>query len=261
MATAIAFVAATAGFAHDTWIAARESAPPAGTTVVMDVTSGMAFPELDYAIKAERIARARVRVGRSVVDVTDLRSGAKSLELRFSAPSAGLGTVWVDLAPKSLELEAAEVRHYLEEIGANETVGREWSARKGRRVWRETYTKHAKTFVRIGGAVGDSSWSEPVGAVLEIVPETDPTALRAGGVLSVRVLKDGKPFAGFKVAAVPAGAKTADLKTTDADGRVTFVLDRPGGWLVRGTDLYASPSRRGEWESHFATLTLVVGTR
>jgi twitching motility protein PilT len=55
--------------------------------------------------------------------------------------------------------------------------------------------KHAKTYVRVGRRA-DSSWSEPLGLGLEIVPTADPTSLRAGSPLQVRLLKDGQPLAG-----------------------------------------------------------------
>lgn len=260
LAVALVFALATAtvSLAHDTWIAPRGHSARVGATVVVDMTSGMTFPELDYAIKTERVRESRVRLGGTTADVTDRRAGAKSLELSFEAGREGVATVWVDLAPKSLVLDAAEVAHYLEEIGAADTVGREWNSRKGRKRWRETYTKHAKTFVLVGEASKDRSWVDPVGMLLEIVPESDPTSLRVGDTMTVRVLKDGRPLEGFAIAAVPAGAKTGELRRTDRAGRVAFVLDRAGGWLLRGTDLYASPTRRGEWESHFTTLTVEV---
>jgi len=45
---------------------------------------------------------------------------------------------------------------------------------RGKR-WREQYRKHAKAFLRVGEALGaPSSWREPVGLELEIVPEGDP---------------------------------------------------------------------------------------
>ena len=44
-----------------------------------------------------------------------------------------------------------------------------------------------KTFVRVGESGADRSWEQPVGIALEIVPAKDPTALRAGDELTVRL--------------------------------------------------------------------------
>jgi uncharacterized GH25 family protein len=159
--------------------------------------------------------------------------------------------------PRTLDLKPDEVEHYLEEIGAVDTVGEQWR-RSPDKAWRETYVKVAKTFVRVGDAQKDESWSEPVGASLELVPASDPTALSSGHDLAFVVLWKGKPLAGLAVGAVAgAGAKPA-LATTDAQGRVTFRLDRPGPWLFRATLIQPVAGRHGEWESVFTTVTVHV---
>ena len=90
------------------------------------------------------------------------------------------------------------------------------------------------------------------------MPEQGPTALRVGERLTVRVLKQNKPLAGFVLGAVAEGDKKGLLKTTDADGRVTFTLARAGRWLLRGTELRPSRSADTDWDSDFVTLTFAV---
>ena len=58
-------------------------------------------------------------------------------------------------------------------------------------MWQETYAKHAKTFVRVWRSEGDRSWAEPVGLRLEFVLEVDPTALKNGDEIVVRLLRNG----------------------------------------------------------------------
>jgi uncharacterized GH25 family protein len=122
--------------------------------------------------------------------------------------------------------------------------------------WRESYTKHQKTFARVGDPASDRSWAEPVGTFLEIVPEKDPTALKAGDDLPVRVLKDGKPFGGFSLNAVNPAQPKGETRKTGSDGRVTFRLDAAGRWLLRGTDIRKSNQPDTDWESDFVTLTV-----
>jgi uncharacterized GH25 family protein len=110
----------------------------------------------------------------------------------------------------------------------------------------------------VGDPTSDLSWAAPVGTFLEIVPEKDPTTLKAGDDFPVRVLKDGKPFAGFSLNAVNAGQPKGMTRQTDSDGRVTFRLDAAGRWLLRGTDIRKSTQPDTDWESDFVTLTLEV---
>jgi hypothetical protein len=217
----------------------------------------MGFPGLEHAIEAGRIEAAHVRLAGRVWELSGRTREKRSLRLTERVQGEGLAVAWVALAPKALRLTEAQVEEYLHEIGLAEAVGPAWRSRPQPRRWRETYRKLAKTALRVGTA-GDGSWAEPVGLPLEIVPETDPTALRAGDALAVRVLRAGRPLPGFVLAADPGRAAARRFATTDAEGRLSFVLDAAGPWMLAGTDLRPAGA---EWESDFTTLTLEVGAR
>jgi uncharacterized GH25 family protein len=171
-------------------------------------------------------------------------------------PAPGIAAFWVKLPPKEIELKPEEVKEYLDEIGASAVLLKEWAAMNPQR-WRESYTKHQKTFVRVGTPPeADHSWSEPVGIALEIVPEQDPTAVRAGDDFAVKVLKNGKPLADFPLNALAGGETKGETRTTDSSGRVVFPLGKAGFWLLRGTEVRKSTQAGTDWESDFTTLTL-----
>jgi hypothetical protein len=114
---------------------------------------------------------------------------------------------------------------------------------------------HVKTFVRVlspqrPAPATDSSWRDPVGQALELVPEVDPTALEAGDTLRVRLLgAGGTPEPDATVTLMGAGAPPAGLVArTDVQGRAAFRLAAGGRWRVR-----AAPARDGH--RHAATLT------
>lgn len=247
-----------AAFAHDTWLLARRSEAQPGATATLDLTSGMAFPALEYAIKPNRVARASVRLAGKTAPIKTRKAAGHSLRFSAPLPEAGVATIWVELDPKTLELTPPKVKEYLDEIAASAEIRQVWETSAQPRHWREEYTKHAKTFVRVGQSAADRSWSEPAGMTLEIVPEKDPTALHPGDELPVRVLREGKPFPSFPVGLVREGDPHDTVQRTDAEGRATFRLDRAGRWLLRGTDLRRSSKPSLEWESDFTTLTLEV---
>ena len=245
--------------AHDTWLLPSSMAVASGSTVTLDMTSGMAFPAPETAVMPDRLAAARCRLAGKLLDISEHTLGEKSLRLHVRAESPGVATIWAESRPRTLDLEAAEVREYLEEIGATETAGREWEGSPEPRKWRETYTKHAKTFLRVGSPEGDGSWAEPTGMPLEIVPERDPTAVVAGADFPVRLLQDGRPLAGLSVGIRAAGQKTSRMQKTDGDGRASFRMDRAGWYLLHATQIARSSQPAGEWVSHFATLTVEAG--
>lgn len=244
--------------AHETWLMPERFSVEPGTTLAIDLTSGTGFPALDTAIETSRVAKAAYRIARNTADLTSLTPAEHSLRLNATLDGTGIATLWVDLAPRTIELTPKEVEEYLAEIGASDLVRQRWLATPGKR-WREMYSKHAKAFVRVGDASSDRSWSEPVGMFLEIVPESDPTKLVAGGELSVQVLRDGDTISSFAIAVSREGSARGQMQKTDGGGVATFHLDTPGRWLVHGTLLRAMPGGPGvEWESHFTALTIDV---
>jgi uncharacterized GH25 family protein len=254
-------LAASAALAHDTWILPAPGSVRPGAAVSFDMTSGMAFPTLDHAIAADRLAAASFRLRGKTFEIPTRTASAHALKLTATLGESGIAAVWAESKPKFIELTPKQVDEYLEEIGAMDTVGREWKARGAGARWRENYTKHARTFVQVGEPGQDSSWKEPVGMAFEIVPEQDPTALLSDDRLTVGLLKNGKPLADFPVGLVAAGAKTGSIQRTDAQGRASFRLDRAGWWLLRATHIERSSKPGLDWESHFTTLTLRTGPK
>lgn len=247
--------------AHDTWLQPRRVSVLPGTIAQIDLTSGDKFAAFDTGIKADRIDVARARLNGKTIDIAQRAPEKKSLELRVALSDPGVATLWLSLTPKSLELNQKQVRHYLDEIDAPSLLAQAWYAGKGPKglkPWREIYTKHAKTFVRVGRPKSDRSWSEPVGMALEIVPEKDPTALHAGDEFPVRVLKNGAPLPDFSLGIVREGKTNRAFKKTDAAGRAVFKLGRDGKWLLRGTELRSSNKPATDWESDFTTLSFEV---
>ena len=213
-------------FAHDTWLTPESRSVPPGSVVRLDLTSGMAFPDLDHPIDADRVERASCRLGGKTFEIAQRQKRDNSLVLTAHLVSAGVATLWVDLKSKAIELEPEQVGEYFDEIGAPEELRKSWDSTGGRIPWRELYTKHSKTFVRVGKPGVDGSWAEPAGQALEFVPEQDPTMVRVGNEFSLRVLKRGIPLPGSSVGVVRAGRATGKLLRTDAKGRVAVRPDR-----------------------------------
>ncbi len=247
--------------AHDTWILPSRARVRPGREVTFDLTSGMAFPKNEVSVKPDRLARASTRLGRTVSELTPEVGGTQALRLRARFSKSGIAAAWIESKPRSIELKSNEVREYLDEIGAWESVGKKWET-AGSGSWRESYTKHAKTYVRVGSPERDEeTWSTPVGMELELVPERDLTHLAAGEELTLRLLKAGQPVPDAAVGLVAAKARSGTLSKTDSEGRVRLRFDRSGWWLIRATLLERSTKPDLDWESRFTTLTVFVETK
>ena len=252
--TGLAATLAAVSSAHDTWILPIRAAVAVGETATFEATSAMHFPDPDVPVSADRVVAARLRIGRALSTLDPVKSPAKVLRFAAVAPTAGIATAWMESRPREIDMEPDQVEHYLGEIGALDTIGKQWN-QAGRPAWHETYSKVAKTFVRIG-AGEDRSWADPVDAPFEMVPEDDPTRVQPGGTFAIRVLENGAPVPDLGVGAV-AGGGEATMRRTDKDGRVSFLLDRTGPWLLRAVHIQPD-EKPGAWRSRFTTLTLFV---
>jgi hypothetical protein len=152
-----------------------------------------------------------------------------------------------------MDLDAEQVAHYLDEIGAPEAVRQEWDGESG---FHETYTKHAKTFVRLTGDDADPSCLRPVGFTIEFLPDRDPTAVKVGESLAVKAVKGGNEMESFAVGVVCGATGESTLLRTSKAGFVSFPITDGGWWLVRGTELRRKAD--GTWESQFSTMTFFV---
>lgn len=243
--------------AHDTWLITDRIDVPANAKINIALTSGMKFPALEFGPKPERIAKAGFRLGAQNGELKEFTAGNEALRIETSFEKEGVATIWLQLLPKELELTDDKVAEYLDEIRATDEVRSAWARRKAGEKWKEEYTKCAKTCLAVGKAEDDRSWSEPVGLALEIVPVTNPTALKAGESAIIRLLRNGEPAANVAIALVQDGSDERVFQTTDANGVATFTIPKPGKYLL-ATTLLRPGKESGSWRSVFSTFTLQV---
>jgi uncharacterized GH25 family protein len=93
----------------------------------------------------------------------------------------------------------------------------------------------------------DTTYKEPLGQTLEIVPLTNPAKIARGKNAEFQVLYKGRPLANAEVSATYDGHDPrtensyALTGTTKQSGRVRFRINQSGIWLVRAGD-----TRRGD---------------
>ena len=85
-----------------------------GSTLALALTSGMAFPSNESSIDPERIEAARLRLAGHAVDLVVVKREKSSLALAAVPQKAGLGTLSVELRPRTLELKPSQVEEYLD---------------------------------------------------------------------------------------------------------------------------------------------------
>jgi len=245
--------------AHETWLLAEDFEPPAGASIRFFMTSGMGFPAEGSGIDRRRIEEAVL-----LQDETRHRlvpaGGTEGALILTGIPEPGLACAWVRLKPRILEIpDAADVEHYLEEIGAPEAVWSAWRDSGGDTLWRESYSKLARTYLHSTPAVRDQSClGAESSARFDLLPAVDPTTLAPGDPLEVSVYFDGEPLSGQAIGFLREGGEPQALVRSDKDGRVTLMTEGTGRYMIYATNLRPVTGKDFNWESDFATLTFEV---
>jgi len=96
--------------------------------------------------------------------------------------------------------------------------------------------KFSKALFTVGAAGGDV-FSKTLGHSLEIIPLQDPTSMKVGDVVSIKVLSQGKPLPSTTVSGVYAGfseepATFAYTTSTNKEGIAKIKLIHNGTWLL-----------------------------
>lgn len=92
----------------------------------------------------------------------------------------------------------------------------------------------AKTIVRIGGGEDgqlDSSAMHKCALAVDLVPLLDPTELRVGATLPIRVFFEGVAQKGVEIVGTAPGGRT-QTAITDSVGSARIEIDRSGEWVV-----------------------------
>ena len=251
---------AAPAWSHDSWLAVVQPAAGAAATT-LELATGNRFPVQEVAPAPDNVARAGCSDGRGTVALAARRQGERALGME-AMPAGGRSPLacWVELGALNIELRPQVVPVYLDEIRAPRSVRAAWARMQADGVrWQERYRKFARIELAGGQAPAAalSAARKPIGLDLEIVL-LGGEPVRAGEPLAFQVLRDGRPLAGFPVELVSDRSPVGIWRTTDAQGLLQHRLPFAGQWLLRGTDLRLSATRRDAWESRFVTLVVEV---
>ena len=262
--------------AHDFWLIPDAFAVTPGGRVALNGQTSSLFPTSLSAVTPDRIVEARVVTAKSVVRIKDASVGGNALRLSFRPTGTGQHLIGVQLKPRNVRESPASFRRYLDLEGAPEARQRYERAgllgnADGDSITRR-YAKYAKTIVEVGR--GARAFHRPLDHPLEFVPLSDPSALRPGDTLRVRLLLVGKsaPLARLHSGSVAVTASTLrdtaaarraardDVSLeTDSMGVAAIVITRPGLWNVRTLQIVPAIKGSGaDWDVHWATLVFSV---
>ena len=153
-----------------------------------------------------------------------------------------------------VEIDPTTFEQYLQEEGLEKIR----AVRKSRNLdgvpAREYYSRCAVSLLQVGERSG--TLPRPADCPLQLIPQENPNALKSGDRLELQLLFRNSPLQGGLVIAYHYPSLDRDLRhRTDDNGRVSFVLDQPGAWLIKATELVPIDEPGADWESFWSSLT------
>jgi len=252
MVAAVLLVASQAA-AHDFWLEPSTFHPRPGDRVSAALRVGQKvhgdpmprFPALfrRFVLKGEHAETPLVGpVGRDPAGYVLIRD-------------PGLYWIGYESNASPLMLDARKFEEYLKDEGLERIIEKRAKAGQSAAEGRERFYRCAKAL--LDASEPSAGFDAPLGFALELVPRKSPYAIRSGGELPLSLLFRGKPIANVLVVAMNKDDPDKAVRArTDAKGRVSLRLARPGFWLIKAVHMEAAPPGAGvDWESWWASIT------
>ncbi|SMB97922.1 hypothetical protein SAMN00120144_2278 [Hymenobacter roseosalivarius DSM 11622] len=254
-------VAGTA-LAHEFWLLPPRFFVAAGSSQNLHVFVGEDFKGERWAGKSARLTRLVQYTATDSTDLTAAATRTDTLQTTIAFPKPGLQLVALTTTNAFIELTGEKFTAYLQEDGLENVLALRRQRGETNKPGREAYRRCAKTLLLAGSVTTrDSTFARPTRQPLELIPEQNPYALKAGAALTVRVLYEGKPLPRALVQVWQRGApgQTITRRTklyTNQSGRVLFQLSAPGSYMVSTVCMVPATDRKtADWQSTWATFT------
>ena len=189
--TTLLLLCAAAARGHDLYIMPSTFFPAKGSKITAGFHVGDSFPESEVGGRLDRLREPRLVWSGGMASFSRLRVEGKRDLGDVRSKGKGEMIAAVSTAPNLIELEPAKFTEYLTEEGLKDVIG--WRAEHGEssKPGKERYSKFAKSILLSGKSNG--YYGHAIRYTIEIIPEADPYALKAGDLLPIQVLFRGQP--------------------------------------------------------------------
>jgi hypothetical protein len=253
--------------AHEFWFEPVTAPLAVGDTARLDLRVGEFFEgeSLGFSMPATVALRQYGASGNK-----DLRSllppPSRGAVATLNLPMAASGThlISFDSQPNQISLQADRFHAYLHDEGLDFIKTQREATGNAEKPGRERYRRHIKTLLPVGAAQAapvtgtDMTYATRTGQRLEIVPSNDPLLIKPGDALGLQVFFDDKPLAGALLKAwnKQAGQTLIIRAKTSVDGKATFNLPFPGGWMISVVHMVPTKGVKDiDWDSHWGNLS------
>jgi uncharacterized GH25 family protein len=258
----LVFLALATTFAHDLFLRPDVFRVTPGAVLTVKVFNGT-FSRSENAVTRDRLADLSLvsAAGRQALDRARWTEQDPQSTVQVTVGEAGTYVIGAAVQPRLLKLAGPAFNAYLKEEGLDAVVAARKQQGRLEEGSRERYSKYVKALVQAGEKLTDA-YATPLGYAAELIPLTNPYALRVRETLSVRCVVDGAPVPGqiaFAGGRTPSGARLPMQRlVADSEGRIQVHLTSAGAWYVKFVHMREVTQADANYESRWSTLTFDV---
>lgn len=247
------------GGAHEFWLEPDRFFYRVGENVRIHFKVGENFIGEPWNAHPNRIDRIELH---SLKKVSDLKNAVKESAadpLQVLLASEGTHMLVMQSHNSFIKLDGEKFTEYLKEDGLDEILALRSKTQTASDSAAEFYSRHTKLIIQAGSKT-DETYKKICHLPLEIIPETNPYALKKGDVIKFKILFQGKPLFGAKVKVW----NRHDHRTTvqnifsQQDGMIETHVSNPGAWMVSVVKMVPSKDPQAEWQSYWGSLAFGV---
>lgn len=244
---------------HEFWLEPFKFKVQPGEGITIKFAVGENFTGNDWDLSKHKVVRMALHEKQGLQDLTAKVPATKGTKQKIILANLGTKLLAMQSNAAFIQLNGKKFNAYLEADGLENIIAWRKANNQDTVGAREHYTRYAKLLVQVGDTP-DDTWQKVVGHKIEVVPLQNPSLLKSGDYLSVKILFDGKtvPHTMVKVWGHVGNKIFLQNTYTENDGTVKFPISASGPWMVSTVRMEKSKSTTVDWESHWASLVFNV---
>ena len=190
-------------------------------------------------------------------DIRDKVSGDSMSRIVMAFSTSGNHLIAFANSSKFIELEALKFNNYLRSEGLDAVFRFRQQQGDTLKAGKERYQRCVKTLLQVDGKT-DDTYAVDTGMPLEIIPTSNPYAIKSTGQITFKIRFNKLPLADGLVLAwhLKDGKTTHTKLRSNTSGEVVFPVDRTGKWMISTVHMIPNENRsESDWQSYWGSYT------
>ena len=244
---------------YEVWLLPSKFFYQPGEKAIITIRTGNDFGGEPWDVKKDQVEKAThyyLAVSRDLKPV--IKEGVKD-HLEIALDREGTHLVTLQSVAVVNEIEAEEFNTYLKDNGLDEVYDQRVKTNTLNAAGKELQSSYSKLLLQAGNK-RDGTFAKLTGFPLEIIPEKNPYALKAGEVIRFKILWQGKPLFGAKVKVWIKKDNRTGVQNiySGQDGMIETRISGSGTWMVSAVKMMPSKNAQADWQRYRSSLVFGI---